>query len=99
MQSSLGVPLEGASTMLIYMCRNMQPVVSVGCAHTCHAAAFSLIIYETGVRLDFSFSPIPSTHDRMAFPMIHSLPSEPKGVGYTDLLKFKLLAMTGKRGS
>lgn len=74
-------------------------VVSVGCTHACHAAAFSLLIYDMEVRMGFSFSSIPSAHERMAFPKIRSLPSEPKGVGCTDLPKFKLLAMTGKRGS
>lgn len=74
-------------------------VVSVGCTHACHAAAFSLLIYDMEVRMGFSFSSIPSAHGRMAFPKIRSLPSEPKGVGYTGLPKFKLLAKTGKRGS
>lgn len=50
---SLGVPLEGASTIHIYIDVNMTYVVCVGCTHTRQAAAFSWTIYDMGMQSDF----------------------------------------------
>lgn len=54
----LGVPLEGASTLHIYICINTQPMfVWAAHTHTCQIAAFSLMLYgSTPVFLILSHS-------------------------------------------
>lgn len=59
MRPSLGVPLEGASTIHIYICLSSQPtyVVSGSCTQTRHTAACSFTIYDVGVQLIFNSLP------------------------------------------